>query len=137
MSENQLDLVKYRPEKAHSKLQSAQLLFKEELFEDSLSRSYAMFTAAKAFLALKKLDSRKHSGIISLFNQHFVKLNIVDKSLGRILMNAKDFREESDYGDYVSISREDAEAQLTNAEFFVSNIEYAIKNIFRSNPQPG
>lgn len=134
MSENQLDLVKYRLEKAHSKLQSAQLLFKEELFEDSLSRSYyAMFTAAKAILALKKLDSRKHSGIISFFNQHFVKLNIVDKSLGRILMNAKDFREESDYGDYVSISKEDAEAQLSNAEFFISNIEQAIEKIIQSN----
>ncbi len=134
MNEYHLDLVKYRLEKAHSKLHSAQLLFQEELFEDSLSRSYyAMFTAAKAIPALKKLDSRKHSGIISLFNQHFVKSNIVDKSPGRILMNSKDFREESDYGDYVSISKEDAHAQFSNAEFFISNIEQAIENIKQSN----
>jgi uncharacterized protein (UPF0332 family) len=40
----------------------------------SFARSYyAMFTAARALLATKHLDSSKHTGVVSLFNQHFVK----------------------------------------------------------------
>jgi len=122
------DLSDYRMEKAKTKLESAKLLFEKGQFEDSLSRSYyAMFSAARALLATQKLDSSKHSGVISLFNQHFVKTEIVDKKLGRILMDAKDFREASDYGDYITIDKQDAEEQLKNAELFIENVERVLK----------
>ncbi|MBU1599651.1 HEPN domain-containing protein [bacterium] len=42
---------------------------------------YAIFSAARALLATKDLDSSKHSGVISLFNQHFVKTGVEQKSL--------------------------------------------------------
>jgi len=122
------DLSDYRMEKAKTKLESAKLLFEKGQFEDSLSRSYyAMFSAARALLATQKLDSSKHSGVISLFNQHFVKTEIVDKTLGRILMDAKDYREASDYGDYITIENKDAEEQLKNAEIFIENVECVLK----------
>ncbi len=89
MKDNRIELAKYRLEKAKTKLAAAHILLEQALFEDSLSRSYyAMFTAARALLSIEGFDSRKHSGIISLFNQHFVKSGIVDKRLGRILMSA-------------------------------------------------
>ena len=40
-----------------------------------------MFHAVRALLATKRLDSRKHSGVISLFNQHFVKPGLVSCDL--------------------------------------------------------
>ena len=130
MKDNRIELAKYRLEKAKTKLAAAQILLEQALFEDSLSRSYyAMFTAARALLSIEGFESRKHSGIISLFNQHFVKSGIVDKRLGRILMSAKDFREESDYGDYVSITKIDAEGQFKNAELFVEQIEKTLQEI--------
>ena len=122
-------LSKYRIENAKEKIESAEILFKNSKFKDSVSRSYyAMFSAAKALLAIKGLNSTKHSGIISLFNQYFVKIKMVGKVYGRALANAKDIREESDYGDYVLVSKEEASEQLKKAKEFISEIEKALKN---------
>lgn len=122
-----LALAKYRIEVAEEKLASSKVLLSNKKNKDSVSRSYyAMFSAARALLATKGLDSPKHSGIISLFNQHFVKENLVDKSFGKILAEAKDAREESDYGDFTIVSEEEAKAQLNNADLFVNGIKKVI-----------
>jgi uncharacterized protein len=68
------DLAKYRYEMAVEKLEAAKILKENGFFRDSISRSYyAIFTGARSLLAIKKKDSAKHSGIISLFNRYFVK----------------------------------------------------------------
>lgn len=79
-------LVLYRLENAHEKLAAAKDLLDNKHYKDSVSRSYyAIFTAARALLAIKKLDSAKHSGVISLFNQHFVKNGLICNSNGDAL----------------------------------------------------
>ena len=94
LDERVVDLIQYRLKSSKEKLNSATILLENKQFNDSLSRSYyAMFTAARALLATKRLDSSKHSGVISLFNQHFVKTGIVAKDLGQMLMKGKDLRE--------------------------------------------
>jgi uncharacterized protein (UPF0332 family) len=66
-------LVFYRLESAREKLTAAKDLLENKHYKDSVSRSYyAIFTAARALLATRQLDSSKHSGVIGLFNQHFV-----------------------------------------------------------------
>lgn len=70
MKQSQIDLANYRLADAKEKLMSARILLQEKHLKDSLSRSYyAMFSAVRALLALKEVDSSKHSGVISLFNQ--------------------------------------------------------------------
>lgn len=119
-----LDLAKYRLLESQEKLDSAKILFSNKKYKDSVSRSYyAMFIAARALLAIKGLDSAKHSGIISLFNQHFVKEEIVAGICGKILAEAKGMREESDYGDFVIVSPEEAQSQIENAEVFINEIK--------------
>ena len=125
---SQIDLARYRLTDAREKLASAKILLQEKHFKDSLSRSYyAMFSAVRALLALKELDSSKHSGVISLFNQHFVKTNLVDASFGRMLRKAQYSRERSDYGDYVLVTLDEAQKQLNNAEKFIEEIERVLK----------
>jgi uncharacterized protein (UPF0332 family) len=64
-------LVLYRLESAREKLTAAKDLLENKHYKDSVSRSYyAIFTAARALLATRQLDSSKHSGVISFFNQH-------------------------------------------------------------------
>ncbi len=82
-----------------------------------------MFTAARALLATKHLDSSKHSGVISLFNQHFVRTGVVARDLGRILMKGKDLRQDGDYKDFVETSMQEAQDQYSDAEKFVERIE--------------
>jgi uncharacterized protein (UPF0332 family) len=123
------DLALYRLKVAEERLNAAQILFERRMYADTVSRAYyAIFQAARAALALKRLDSRKHSGIISLFNQQFVKTNILPKDHGKILKRTRDLREASDYDDFYLVSREEAQVAIEDACKFISDLTLLIKN---------
>ena len=92
-----------------------------------------MFTAARALLALKEMDSSKHSGVIALFNQHIIKYGLFPKEMSKFLREAKIIREDADYEDFVKISKEDAKEQLKNAQFFVRKAEETLKKSIKDN----
>jgi len=122
------NLALYRLGDGKEKLNSARILFDQGGFKDSVSRSYyAMFSAARALLATKSVDSAKHSGVIALFHQCFVKTGIISKEYGKLLAKAKNVREESDYGDFVVVSREEAEIQLQQARAFITEVENVLE----------
>lgn len=124
VDENQGSLVMHRFEKATARLNSADKDFLAERFGDSITHSYyAVFTATRALLALLLIDSRKHSGVISLFNQYYIKTGKMPHEMFVVLREAKNRRESSDYADYVEISREEAESLLNGAKEFVSRVE--------------
>ncbi|MFQ6067290.1 MAG: HEPN domain-containing protein [bacterium] len=130
MKHERKELIRYRLSNGEEKLRSAKILLENGQFKDSTSRSYyAMFSAARALLVTRNLNSTKHSGIISLFNQHFVKTGLVDRACGRILMNAREIREKGDYGDFYLLSKKEAELQLKNAEIFIEEIKRAIEKL--------
>jgi len=123
-------LVSYRLESAREKLSAAEDLFEDCHYKDSVSRSYyAIFTAARALLATKRFDSSKHSGVIALFNQHFVKTDAIPKTTSKWLERAKLYREQADYGDFYIVSAEQAEAQIQSAREFIEEIEAAIEKL--------
>lgn len=128
--EPKIELAKYRLEDAKEKLYSAETLLNGNSFKDSVSRSYyAMFSAARALLAMERVDSSKHSGIISLFNLHLVKSGKVAKKCGKILAKAKTVREKSDYGDFTMITKEEANNQIEDAKKFIHEVEIALKQM--------
>jgi uncharacterized protein (UPF0332 family) len=126
-------LISYRLESAREKLSAAEDLFEKRHYKDSVSRSYyAIFTAARALLATERLDSSKHSGVISLFNQHFIKSGEVRKEASKWLERAKLYREQADYGDFYIVSVSEAEAQIQSAREFIEEVETVIGK--RSRP---
>ena len=90
---------------------------------------YAMFTSARALLALEEKDSSKHSGVISLFNQWIVKPGYFSREISRFLVKAKDLREDADYGDFVKITEEDARIQLERATQFYQEAKKRLAEI--------
>lgn len=123
-------LAMYRMQKAKEILIEASDSLQQKHYGLSVTRSYyAMFSAARALLALKEMDSSKHSGIISLFNQHIVKENLFPKEIGKFLPKAKDLREEADYGDFVEITEKDARIQLERAQQFIEAAEKTIEDL--------
>ncbi|MFQ5901914.1 MAG: HEPN domain-containing protein [Thermodesulfobacteriota bacterium] len=103
---------------------SAEALLVADSFDDSIGRSYyAIFTAARALLALKGLDSKRHSGVVALFNKHFIKTGLLAKESYQIITSAKTRRERADYADYVKFSKEEAKDQLKKAKEFVEIVE--------------
>ncbi len=120
-----LSLARLKRSKQH--LKSARDLLRNDDFADSVSRSYyAIFQAARALLALEGMESRKHSGVISLFNRHFVKTGKLSKRLGVIVKDARRSREMADYTELAEFSREDAEEQIADVEFFIREVENLI-----------
>ena len=127
---SRVNLAKYRLEKAKAILEEAEDALKQGHFGMSVNRSYyAMFTSARALLALKELDSSKHSGVISFFNQHIVKAGFFSKEFSKFLSQAKDIREDADYGDFVKITKEDAENQLEHARSFIAETKMTLQKM--------
>ena len=123
-------LILYRLESAREKLSAAEDLLEKRHYKDSVSRSYyAIFTAARALLATKRLDSSKHSGVIALFNQYFVKSGAIPKAASKWLERAKLYREQADYGDFYIVSTQEAEAQIQSAREFIEKIEAAVEKL--------
>ncbi|MCI0471718.1 MAG: HEPN domain-containing protein, partial [Candidatus Aminicenantes bacterium] len=123
MEERQRDLSVYRLQKAQDDLETAESNLIGNKLSQSINRSYyAMFHAARAMLALDKIDSKKHSGVISFFNRYYIKTGKIEREYSKILSEAFDIRNDSDYDDFYFASKEDAQNQLENAKRFLKRI---------------
>lgn len=94
----------------------------------ALSRAYyAMFYATLALLAIKELGASKHSGVIRLFHEHYVRDGTFDKEIARSLSVAFDLGNKSDYRELASPSSEEARDTLEAAKKFVAEAERVIE----------
>lgn len=77
--------------------------------------------------ALNHFDSSKHNGVISHFNQNYVKDGIFLKETSKIIKLASEKREKADYLDFYAASKDEAKAQIERAEIFSKWIEEYLK----------
>ena len=118
-------LIRYRMERARQTLDTAQKMRGQKADAASIvNRSYyAMFYAALALLATIGEETSKHSGVMSLFDRHFIKTGVLPKEMSRFLHSAFDMRQTADYEDRAEISDSMAEQIYKFAEAFVDSIE--------------
>ena len=117
------ELSKYRFETSIEALNDAKLMYDNERYKNALNRAYySIFHAIRAVNALDGYDSSKHSGVISYFNQNYVKENIFPKELSKIIRLASENREKADYLDFFIASKNEAEKQIHRAEEFIEYI---------------
>lgn len=126
---NRNELVQYRLNSAKERLHSADVLFNDGSYKDSISRSYyAMFTAVRALLAMEGQDFSKHSGVISYFQREYIKTGRLDKKYSRYISKAFQIRNNTDYADFFIASQSDASEQLNRAYEFYDTIEKYVQN---------
>src|SRR5438552_2779522 len=77
------------------------------------------FYAARALLATHNLDSARHSGIISLFQEHFVRSGLIAGEVARVLPRAFEKRQTSDYDDFMEPSEDEVSSLRSQIERFV------------------
>ena len=119
------DLTKYRLETATERLEVAKEMIESGRYRISISNSYyAIFNAARALLAERNIDFKKHLAVISYFRREYVKTGIFDVKFSAYIGNAFDSRNDCDYEDFFIASRTQAEEQYQNAVEFVA----AVKN---------
>ena len=93
----------------------------------SASRAYfAAFYAASALLLHQRFDTSKHSGVIALIHQHFVKSGKLKKEQGRNLNWLFELRSVGDYGVSLHVAQEDAQRAVDIAEDFLEAVNSLI-----------
>ena len=124
-----MELCRYRLEKAGQYLNDASATLGMGMFDTAANRSYyAIFHAVRALLALDGKDFKKHSGVISYFQQQYIKSGVFDRSFSDVLKNAFSLRTESDYRDFYIISREDVVSQVEDAGTFYQTVRHFIED---------
>ena len=123
------DLTKYRLDMAEERLDAAALMIDVGRYKLSISNSYyAIFNAARALLAERNVDFKKHSAVISYFRREYVKTGVFDVKLSDYVGKAFTARQYSDYGDFVIVSCEQAQEQYQHAVEFCA----AVKNFLEA-----
>lgn len=129
LKEESIALANYRIEKAKDCLRASKILLDEECYSDSANRSYyAIFHSINAINALNSIGFRKHSGVISNFNQNYIKTQIIEKEYGKMANTAFDVRKDNDYSDFYVASKQEVIEQYENAVKFVARIERYIND---------
>ena len=104
-------------ERADTNLQVARELLDKKYYDVSASRAYyAAFYAASALLLNEGLDTSKHSGVIALIHQHFVKNGKLNKEQGKNLNWLFELRSVGDYGVSLHVTQQDAQRAVDIAE---------------------
>jgi uncharacterized protein (UPF0332 family) len=128
MSEKPYDkksLIQYRMERAHESLNDARLMLAQKGSNASIVNRayYAMFYAALALLITIDRGSSKHQGVIALFDENFIKTDVLPKELGKLFHRAFDMRQSGDYRDMLVVTEEQAVDAVNAAVKFVTAIE--------------
>ena len=89
---------------------------------------YCIFHTLKALAVLHNETFSKHSGYISYFQKEYIKTEVFDKELSRIVTRAKTLRESSDYGDMAVVSKETAINDYNDACLFYEQLSSYIKD---------
>ncbi len=104
MTKGQEDLIRYKIGRSRESLAEAEVMLQTNHPHGAANRIYyACFYAVTALLLTRNLSSSKHSGVIGLFNQHFVKPGLVSVDMGKFYSRMFDNRLESDYADWVEM----------------------------------
>ncbi|MBI4527370.1 MAG: HEPN domain-containing protein [Deltaproteobacteria bacterium] len=123
-------LAHYRMNRAGETFEDGLLLLKQGSPNGAIGRFYyAAFHAARALLAVKGLDAPRHTGVIKLFSQHFVKTGAVSPETAKVLSRSFEKRLDSEYEDYVDFTKKDAEQVRDEVRQFIRACEKALADL--------
>ena len=103
-------IVGYRVEKADIALEDAAFLAQAGKYNLAANRLYyALYYACTALLISEGIPTKRHSGMITQMNYHYVKTGILSVEDGKLLKIMFDLRHEGDYEDFIEVEKEDIE----------------------------
>ena len=123
------DVINLMLQKAGEKLTTAEIDFRNERYDDSISRAYyAVFHAVSAVLLSKGFHFSTHSQVIGNFNKEFVKTGIFPQSFTKIVQRLFEERQIGDYDIESEITINEAKQSINDAAEIINAIkEYLSK----------
>ena len=129
MLDEQMALVRYRLDRAQGTLTEAATLLEHGLDAGVVNRIYyACFYAVSALLYSEGMHRSKHSGVISLFNQHWIKPGKLPVEMGDFYQTMFAKRQMGDYNDLVAFEASDLACWLSTARDFVDRIATLLRD---------
>lgn len=123
-------LARHRLTRAREAFAEGEHLLEKGALTGAVNRFYyAAFHAARALLATREVDSAKHSGVISLFQQHIVKTGLIQAETAKALPRSFEKRQDADYADFASILPEDAGRIRNEVHGFVEECGLALERL--------
>ena len=120
MKEFAKEIIKEELRIAEKRLKAAEILLKKEMLEDAINRAYySIFYAAKAMLNVLGFDAKTHSGLITEFGLRLIKGKKVPMIYGKILREAFEKRESSDYEIGMIFEKNEVKKIVGNAKKFL------------------
>lgn len=123
------DYIEYRILKSKEIFEDAKLLADNQRWNSYMNRLYySSFHLISALLYKHDIKSETHNGTRTQFNFHFIKTGLVNISYGKLYSNLFEWRQESDYADFVDFDLETVFPLLGQVEEFNKLIEELIRN---------
>jgi uncharacterized protein (UPF0332 family) len=123
MTNGQQDLIRYKLSRAQETLQEATIMLQTNHPYGATNRIYySCFYAVTGLLLTRNLSSSKHSGVLALFNRHFVKPGLIPVDMGKFYSRIFDNRLDSDYADWAEVDEQDIQEELSRAEGFIDAV---------------
>lgn len=85
-------------------------------------KDYAIFHSMRSALALKSVDSAKHSGVIAEFRRLFIKEGLIPVEVSKMVGSAFTIRNASDYDDMFIASETETMEQIENARYVYEKV---------------
>ena len=116
----QKTLARHRFDRAETTLNEAIDELRRSNYRLTVNRAYySVFYAMRAFLATVNKDSSKHSGVMALFNQYFIKTGTIPEVNFKAIQSLMDLRHEGDYQDFAKITEEEALGSVETAKIII------------------
>lgn len=122
--------VRYRTGLARETLDVAKLALEEGHLRSAVNRLYyTCFYMVSALLFAEGRASSKHSGIRSLFNQHWIKPGRLPAEMSSLYRDLFNYRQQGDYDDFVEFESEDVYAWYDQTDTFAARISEEIEKL--------
>jgi uncharacterized protein (UPF0332 family) len=124
-------IAKYRAGVAQNRLKAAQVLLKEGFYNDAISKAYfAIHAISRALLILHDIRATTHEGVKTMLSKELIKeARILPQDFTKKYSQLKALREDADYEDFITYTKEDAEEAIEIADKFTQKSLQIINRI--------
>ena len=127
MSAKTADYIQYRIDKSNEIFEDAKLLAENGRWNSCVNRLYyCAFYIVTALLANSGVNAESHNGVKRQFNLLFVKTGKISKDQGKLFSNLFDWRQETDYADFIEFEEETVLPLLAQVKSFIETVRQTV-----------
>ena len=122
------DYINYRVSKSSEIFDDAILLANNQRWNSCINRLYySSYYLVSALLFKNDINAETHNGVKTQLFLNFVKGGIISKEHGKLYSHLFDWRQETDYADFIDFDEETAKPLLKEVSFLNETLKDLIK----------